>query len=1140
MPSPNVSTKPQDKADFGNRLSKKKSQEYAAKIARWNTNGGGMVPENKAEPAVVVVEADSSDSKEQVRRPGEPVIQVVTPDEDKENQGKLGKSSPALDNAVISPPQTPDKNATARKASKEIDLGRQAWVRRKSKTQADKPAKVDIPTDVKHAGTPKKRVVSDGHWRRDRLAKAETPEKTEPTPKPVPKPIVIRNSVVSVGLKVPPTVQTFVQQVETKPRRHRTARKSRSTSRSRSRERKSSSQMTPDYESSGTKVYVKRREPSKNDSRPPSRDFKSSESSLTTSSVEKRASTGQTTPVAIPSPAKLLTPPSATVARYLNTLVPVQDQANPDESASLPDDARIRRRRSSRRTPRKVSDHKVEDLELDKRKNAGTSPLGQPQVYGSRIEGWLAHTSDPFMGGPATPKEQSAVPRHASHRRSRHSPNDHDDYDRHERKPSAPGSRQPTHSPELSPITTSLKRRGARRTATSPVKDRSSREGSPLDQRSDYARRPVSRALESPLRREVSGKGRELATITSIETFRGALAFEDDSFHPDGSMLSRASDGDERHTGVPLKRRLTKHSDLISVLSVEHRGSKSVRPRHSTRSRGNAGDIMNDITTDELKYQRELRTLVDGVIPVLLNYVLSNAETKPSRLLGGAVRNTQTITQPIVDMGVVLERLKSTHKRIPMHNTAELLKWAAGAKVVYADYLKSWRLGFQDIVVNLAPAESIEKQSTSRWDDGLPRNDRGELTSGDGERVDVAYLLKRPLVRLKHLSKAFDAIVKIDPTALDTATAFHYLVLDAKRRANEEKARLEDEAAASIDPTRARECRTLAPIAGVKIDATRCVRARDFFDLDLRHSNGQQLNCKVELIMRDDASGMGDAGDVLFCEISPTGRWLLFPPVHTSMISARQGRKEGQIVVMLRGYRNDGREWREVLALDTDDSDATTEWLSMLPSSPVPRNLATKSSFDLQKHPLMSGALPDTPSPGRDALTIVKENEIPIGEQATETSMTWDASEVNSDAGSLRRRSTRRARHQSHPLPIPENETFTPQRTRDQRYHARPRSEQISASTAQYDSRPSSRNEYNVWLPSRHGSRESSADEDEEPRPTRPGMQRRTSSVPSMEFPTVQKLRKVTQVIAPRTHETQDTTMTKQDRDIEDPSSTLR
>src|ERR1700712_5161947 len=107
----------------------------------------------------------------------------------------------------------------------------------------------------------------------------------------------------------------------------------------------------------------------------------------------------------------------------------------------------------------------------------------------------------------------------------------------------------------------------------------------------------------------------------------------------------------------------------------------------------------------------------------------------------------------------------------------------------------------------------------------------------------------------------------------------------ARQRVNEEKARMEDEAAALIDPTRARDPKSLAPVTGVKVDPTRCVVARDYFDLNLRHSTSQQVDCRVELLKRDDAPGRGTSGDILICEIDDTGRWLLFPPVQSNRIS---------------------------------------------------------------------------------------------------------------------------------------------------------------------------------------------------------------------------------------------------------------
>ena len=115
---------------------------------------------------------------------------------------------------------------------------------------------------------------------------------------------------------------------------------------------------------------------------------------------------------------------------------------------------------------------------------------------------------------------------------------------------------------------------------------------------------------------------------------------------------------------------------------------------------------MNEITTDELKYQRELRTLVDGVIPVLLQSVLSHKDASGKITTStGLTKDEPTVTQPIINMGVALERLKTSHKRIPMHNPQDLVRWAQQTAKIYDDYLRAWRLGFEDLVVTLAPVE---------------------------------------------------------------------------------------------------------------------------------------------------------------------------------------------------------------------------------------------------------------------------------------------------------------------------------------------------------------------------------------------------------------------------------------------------
>ncbi|KAI7622675.1 EBP-domain-containing protein [Hortaea werneckii] len=562
---------------------------------------------------------------------------------------------------------------------------------------------------------------------------------------------------------------------------------------------------------------------------------------------------------------------------------------------------------------------------------------------------------------------------------------------------------------------------------------------------------------------------------------------------------------------------------------------------------------MNEVTTDELKYQRELRTLVDGVIPVLLTHVLQKSDaTGNKRLFSGSSPAGQAVTKPVVDMGVALERLKALHRRIPMHESDDLLKWADTATKAYTDYLKVWRMGFHDIIVNLAPAD--EKES-------VPKSSIERPPAGDAERVDVAYLLKRPLVRLKHFTKTFKSInqVKPSPLADNMAKRFHELVEEARQRSNDERARLEDEAAASIDPTRARDPRSLAPLTGVGVDATRSVRARDYFDMDLNHSSGQQLTCKIETILRDDAPERGNSSDILFCEVSNLGRWLLFPPMPASYVSAREGDRANEIVVMVRGMLAGGKEWKEIMTLSSDDEGAIDEWLDMLSSSPLPPKFTRQSSFRSMREPyMMSGAL------GGDSASSYRppspsEVDVPIGEQATSGAQQWD-DETNSVIGDLPGPSLRRTpakKYRERPLSpstlspstltvstVTATTDFTAntQDTYEQvrarankiasreryddasqhhsrsRYHDRPRPrssyhpQKSSYSTSTLSSFDTPKKDYSVWLPSsdREPS-DDSASEEESPDhhyAPRPRMHRRTSSVPSMEMPTVNKIRK--------------------------------
>lgn len=468
-----------------------------------------------------------------------------------------------------------------------------------------------------------------------------------------------------------------------------------------------------------------------------------------------------------------------------------------------------------------------------------------------------------------------------------------------------------------------------------------------------------------------------LSTIASVETFQSQAEAGND-----GDTLVGKSNG--------LQRRLTTHEDLMSVLSLPRAGgsiksARSMRTAKRALSTMSLDDVLEELEVDEAKYMRELKTLVDGVIPVLLQCVLSKSDSATAAGLfstSGSARDDLNFTKPIVDMGVALERLKTLHRRIPTRDLNSLLSWAQSARKVYLEYLKAWRLGFQDVVVNLAPPDG---DTLTEMDEGMSRDENGDVVNSDGEKVDVAYLLKRPLVRIKKLAKAFTRIKILRPSskALMVADQYDDLIKTARWRANEEQARLVDEVAANIDTTKARDVQTLAVLSGAKIDKGRRVIARDCFSLTIHHSSGQRLDCHTELFLRSNQPGRTLGGDLLICEVENNGKWLLFPPLETGSISARFGDIDGEVIIMVRGLDSYMHEWHELLLLNTTDLQAASEWVHMLPTHPAPPQPNRSSGFiqgpdsvttsqDFTTAGKHLPLIPRSPSP--------REIEVPIGE----------------------------------------------------------------------------------------------------------------------------------------------------------------
>ncbi|CAF9907097.1 MAG: hypothetical protein GOMPHAMPRED_005017 [Gomphillus americanus] len=477
--------------------------------------------------------------------------------------------------------------------------------------------------------------------------------------------------------------------------------------------------------------------------------------------------------------------------------------------------------------------------------------------------------------------------------------------------------------------------------------------------------------------------GHRLSTIASVDTLNTAATESialseisaDSNFtaKPKNRRTQNSDPYDKSTTDGPRRKksRLAKHADLMSVLSMSHNGGKSIKSARSIRAQRTRldtttiPDLIRNLTNDETKYMQELRTLVDGVIPVMLASILSKTESKAIANLFSPLGQTSFVSDAIYAMGVALEGLKKWHKRLepsiagPVSVTV-FLTWAQGVHRIYQDYLKAWRMGFQDVVVNLAPASDTEHKDDA-FGHGLPRNKDGDITNTDGERVDVAFLLRRPLVRLKDLAETLKSINVIQSSTLaeKLSADFHGLVVEARRRVYQEKARLEDEAAANIDATRARRIFDLTPQTDVVVNTTRRVRAADYFDLSLLHSNGQRIECGVELLLRDDAPDAGSGADLFICQIDTNDRWLLFPPVDIGNVSARNGDSQGEIIVMLRGIDDHGRNWQELLSMTSDNEQTGFEWVQMLGLVPVPPRLPQEYNSDKRNNTsrILSGTM---------------------------------------------------------------------------------------------------------------------------------------------------------------------------------------
>ena len=281
---------------------------------------------------------------------------------------------------------------------------------------------------------------------------------------------------------------------------------------------------------------------------------------------------------------------------------------------------------------------------------------------------------------------------------------------------------------------------------------------------------PATPTMSGPRRRPPTNGFHELSTIVSVESFSTGESDDASSVSQttvtQSTALTKDSDLSRKKSNKSgLKRRLTKHSDLMSVLSLPDdkqvpaalrvaRSRPSLRRARSKLDGASLLELLHEFAEDENLYQRELKTLVDGVLPVLLTQVVHADSGSTVNLFGpsSSANKDDQMGRAVVNMGIALEKMRKSHKRASTDDLEKLGTWIQNAVPIYSSYLDAWRLGFQDLIVNLAPpAERLDDEDSLL--DAMPRNENGDVVNDDGERVDVAHLLKRPLIRIKMMAK---------------------------------------------------------------------------------------------------------------------------------------------------------------------------------------------------------------------------------------------------------------------------------------------------------------------------------------------------------------------------------------------------
>ena len=671
--------------------------------------------------------------------------------------------------------------------------------------------------------------------------------------------------------------------------------------------------------------------------------------------------------------------------------------------------ARIQSKTSHRSSGRSFGVSMLRDV-FDGGKASSSAKAAAPVEPPSRLEAWLATTPDPFLIESESNAQVSEVNATAGYTDSHPKP----------RKISG-GPRKVSESPVLprreasSPTVLSRTVNGAGQSSPNrePTGDRNrddQTDSSPGLRRAGAKRRqshrpnhgvvveresaPIRQFLSTKLKPELPTPPRRVSRHPSGRSIR-----------PDDDGVHQSRDSKEpvvRHRSSKRgdrRDKLASNADLMSVLSMPLNDNRKIKAARSVRAIGRlqpdppASDrcaqtnaaVLSEFRDDEVPYARELRTLVDGVIPVLLNDALSDIHTSnymKQLELKAEPGSTISFTQPVIELGVALEKLKTLHAQLLTNDARTYINWAELAIPAYDQYIAAWRLDYQDVTVTLAAFPHSQQP-----DDQLPgaHTHQSDILQPSREKVDVAYLLKRPLIRLKYIAKTVKALHATDQFNRFASIADHFerLSLSMRTRVVNEKARLEDEAAATIDVSRARNLRTLDLQPGTVVACQYRVKARDCFDLELRHGSGQRVDCKVEMIIRDSPNVEMPAGDILICEVDELGRWLLFPPIQMCCASTRAGDKPNELVVMIRPNQETGVSWYELLTLRSDEEGVVDEWLQMLGQMPVPPSINRATSMlSRTQADLSECCIPVLPT-AHEGLLALTDSGAPLGATST-------------------------------------------------------------------------------------------------------------------------------------------------------------